>query len=295
MLRLFLCITYLVTAVLTASAVMADGPKPTIAVYAQRSTSNQDQALADALTTQLVQSGHFVVIDRQHIQSVLQEQSYASEGQVTPATVAQIGRMLGANYIIVVQVDSLNGGQKARSDVVSFLVAQTYQTDVKLADHIEVLDVRSGQILQSLSDSQEASSGAYLGSQASNGQSFEEEAVPKVLAQSAEALASKIDVSQMTASSSGGSSSSSSAVGHIMSIDGDSVIISLSRKDGISVGSMVDFYDVRSMMNPDTHAMVRALVKRGTLQVTEVDNDYAVGKAVNGHPKLSQAVKPEQP
>lgn len=281
--------------VLVASSVFlwgesqADTPKPTIAVYAQSAASTVGaQQLADDLTQQLVASGSFVVIDRAHIQAVLQEQNYAAEGQVTPTTVAQIGRMLGANYIIVVQIDSFTKATKARSDAVSFLLAQTYQTDVDLADHMEILDVRSGQVLQSVSDSQQASSGAFTAQARSTGDSFATEAVPKVLVASATALASKIDPAKMTASV----TATSQVAGRILSID-DSIILSLSSKDGISVGQMVDFYDVRMVHNPDTNATIRALVKRGSIQITEVDKDYSVAKPVEGHPRVGQAAKPE--
>jgi hypothetical protein len=271
-------------------AAPADAPKPTVAVYAQTASGGVNgQQLADALTQQLVASGNFVVIDRAHIQAVLQEQNIASQGQVTPTTVAQIGRMLGANYIIVVQIDSFTKASKARSDAVSLLLAQTYQTDVDLADHMEILEVRSGQILQSVSDSQQASSGAYTAQNRSTGDSFVTEAVPKVLAASAAALASKIDPTKMAASP----TAPSQVVGKILSIDGDSIILSLAAKDGVSVGQIVDFYDVRLVHNPDTNATIRALVKRGSLQITEVDKDYSVAKPVQGHPRLSQVVKPE--
>jgi hypothetical protein len=269
---------------------LADTAKPTVAVYPQTAVSGVNaQQLADALTQQLVASGNFVVIDRAHIQAVLQEQNYASQGQVTPTTVTQIGRMLGANYIIVVQIDSFTKSSKARTDAVSYLLAQTYQTDIDLADHMELLDVRSGQILQSVSDSQQASSPAYTAQARSTGDSFATEAVPKVLAASATALASKIDPTKMTASA----TASSQVVGRILSIDGDSIILSLSEKDGVSVGQIIDFYDVRMVHNPDTNSTIRALVKRGSIQITEVDKDYSVAKPVQGHPRLSQVVKPE--
>jgi len=272
---------------LTAPAI--GDSKPTVAVYAQAGQSaGSAQQLADALTQDLVSSDHFIVIDRAHIQSVLQEQNYAAQGQVTPTTVAQIGRMLGANYIVIVQIDSFTKSTKARSDVVSFLLSQTYQTNLDLADHIEVLDVRSGQILQSISDSQQASSSAFTANAQSTGEAFVSEEQPKILAASAAALAAKLDSTKMTTTA-----AVTQTTGRVLSIDGDSIILSLSEKDGISIGQMVDFYDVRTVSNPDTGVIIHALVKRGSVQITEIDKDYSIAKPVNGHPRRLQVVKPE--
>jgi len=56
--------------------------------------------MAEMLTTALVESGKFKVLERQQIHDVLGEQDLGASGRVDPATAAKIGKVLGARYLI---------------------------------------------------------------------------------------------------------------------------------------------------------------------------------------------------
>ncbi len=53
-------------------------------------------AISDLLTDQLVNGGKFNVVDRTHLDATLSEHKLATEGETSPATAIQAGRLLGA-------------------------------------------------------------------------------------------------------------------------------------------------------------------------------------------------------
>jgi|WetSurMetagenome_2_1015567.scaffolds.fasta_scaffold180734_1 curli biogenesis system outer membrane secretion channel CsgG len=68
------------------------------------------EGIADMLVTALVKSGKFVVIERQEIERIIQEQQFGSSFMVTPETAPKIGQLLGAELFIVGSVSEF--GQK---------------------------------------------------------------------------------------------------------------------------------------------------------------------------------------
>ncbi len=56
--------------------------------------------LADMLVTQLVKSGKFLVVERQELEAVLQEQSIGMSGMVTSQSAARVGKLLGVELIV---------------------------------------------------------------------------------------------------------------------------------------------------------------------------------------------------
>ncbi|NOX38195.1 MAG: hypothetical protein GXO78_11750 [Calditrichaeota bacterium] len=71
---------------------------------------NIGTGLADMLITQLVKSGKFIVIERQELEKVLQEQSLGMSGMVTAQSAARVGKLLGVELIVTGSVTEF--GQK---------------------------------------------------------------------------------------------------------------------------------------------------------------------------------------
>ncbi|UCH35630.1 MAG: hypothetical protein JSV65_04575 [Armatimonadota bacterium] len=62
------------------------------------------KGVADMLTTALVNTRKFRVIEREKVDAVIAEQDLATSGRVDPATAAQIGKILGADYLLMGRV-----------------------------------------------------------------------------------------------------------------------------------------------------------------------------------------------
>src|SRR4030042_339490 len=56
--------------------------------------------MAEMMTTALVETGRFKVLERQEIDAVIGEQDFGASGRVDPATAAKIGKILGAQYLV---------------------------------------------------------------------------------------------------------------------------------------------------------------------------------------------------
>lgn len=83
------------------------------------------------LTTAFVQEGRFDVIERQALQKVVEEQQLGISGLVDADTAAQLGRVLGATYIVTGAVISYPRGM----DLVVKIV-ETDSASIKVADRL---------------------------------------------------------------------------------------------------------------------------------------------------------------
>ena len=75
------------------------------------------EGMADMLTTDLVKSGKYVVIERQEIARILDEQKLGQAGLVTQQSAAQMGKLLGVELAImgaVTEFGSKRGGTGGR-------------------------------------------------------------------------------------------------------------------------------------------------------------------------------------
>ena len=58
------------------------------------------EGMADMLTTSLVKSGSYMVLERQELNQIMAEQNLGQGGDVTPESAAQIGKLLGAELAV---------------------------------------------------------------------------------------------------------------------------------------------------------------------------------------------------
>src|SRR5579872_1264255 len=231
------------------------GPKPTIAVYVASApnTSAVATALTDALIQHLIDTGKYTVIDRQHMQQLVGEQGLSASGQVLPSTEAQLGRRLGANYVLTGQIVTFTSATENRTNIGTTLLlgqnAKQYDVRLDLTSNMEVLEVSSGAVLQSLQDHQTDTSPIY-GSTTGNSvdaQSYASQEYQKMVDTAATAYVGKIDSSKFVASG-----PAPALLGHIMDVTGNTIVISLGRNSGVTVGTLLGLYEVKHLTNPDT-------------------------------------------
>jgi curli biogenesis system outer membrane secretion channel CsgG len=94
--------------------------KPRIAVLPlQNNTTGRifgdrlGEAASDELTTQLVKTDLFRVIERQQFESILREQSLGMSGAVDAATAASVGKVLGVQLIVVGSITKFSIEQRS--------------------------------------------------------------------------------------------------------------------------------------------------------------------------------------
>lgn len=111
--------------------------------------------LAAQLTTELVNSGRFIVVERAALADVLTEQEMALQKIVAKETAAKVGRVLGAQLLIrgeVTEFEQEAGGGGSQVGIGGLPVGgllgfQT--TSAQVAMDLRLVDTTTGQVLQS--------------------------------------------------------------------------------------------------------------------------------------------------
>jgi curli biogenesis system outer membrane secretion channel CsgG len=94
-------------------------------------------ALADMLSTGIVKSGKFTVVERAALSKVVDEQNFGTSGAVDPASAAEVGKMLGAEYVLIGVVSELNTGKGSGGGIAGLSLLQNKSSlamDVRFID-----------------------------------------------------------------------------------------------------------------------------------------------------------------
>lgn len=307
-LALFAVMSIAIATVGNSTTASAAGNPPTVAVYGFSSQglspwwgSNFDpgDALSDLLTDRLVKLGTLSVIDREHIQQVLTEQQRSQQGQVTPATQAQLGQMVGARYLFVgriVQFAKTGGNSTAGVSRLLGGLGGASSTKTELSVSVQVIEANTGRIVQAIDDDQTATvtsftigGGSATGGVAYTSQQFQSSALGQLFGTVADDVAKKVEPDKLAAASGPAIS------GHIVGIDGDSIILNVGSSKGVSIGMMFIAADVKQFADPDNPGkMISSEIPQGTLQVISVSDGSSVAKKISGTVKVGQTVDSQQ-
>ncbi len=109
---------------------------------------NLGQGVSDMLTTALVQSGKFTMIERQDLDKVFAEQHLGSSGNVTPETAAKAGRVLGVEMIVIGSVTEFGISERKISGGISALGGAGLSTkSARAAVDIRLVNTVTGEIV----------------------------------------------------------------------------------------------------------------------------------------------------
>lgn len=87
---------------------------------------------SDMLTTALVRSGRFTVIEREKIDQIIKEQKLGLTGLVDPNTAAEVGKLLGAEAVIFGSITSLT---EEKIDKFSYdIIRITSSVDIRMVE-----------------------------------------------------------------------------------------------------------------------------------------------------------------
>ncbi len=149
-----------------ARAVAYDGPQARIAVSRFDNKSSDSRSwynpqigdgMADMLTTALVNSGRYIVLERDSLDVVLYEQDLGDSGRIRQDTAAAIGEIEGAELLIVAAVTEFEGNAGGTQGGLGgfggrVLGAVTGGTSsAHMAIDLRVIDARTSRILAATS------------------------------------------------------------------------------------------------------------------------------------------------
>jgi curli biogenesis system outer membrane secretion channel CsgG len=137
-----------------AQAIPYNGPKARIAVSkfvdkTAKGYSDIGEGMAEMLTTALVNSNRYIVLERGELGQVLQEQDLAASGRIKKGTEAPTGEIEGAELLIVGAITEFEpnaGGAGGGIMIPGFGVGLGVKT-AQLAIDIRIIDARTSRIL----------------------------------------------------------------------------------------------------------------------------------------------------
>jgi curli biogenesis system outer membrane secretion channel CsgG len=122
--------------------------------------------LADMLTNELAAMNKFKVVERSKLGPVLEEQDLAASGRVSKSTGAKIGKLTGAEYLIMAQLSAFETDVKGTGGGVSFrgISVGGKKEDAYMAVDLRVINTTTGEIeFTRTVEARASSSGMSLG------------------------------------------------------------------------------------------------------------------------------------
>lgn len=124
------------------------GPRRRIGVVDFENKSGYGQgrlgtAAADILITELTKTGKFVVVERDKLNKIFEEQRLQASGAISAHTAVKVGKILGLNAIVT-GVISAAGVKTEGSD---YLLIQTKRQTAEVTVDIRLVDTETGQVL----------------------------------------------------------------------------------------------------------------------------------------------------
>ena len=99
-----------VAALALPTAVVAQDNRPVVVVFTFRNSSvgkgaaefaGMETGVQDLLITDMASNAKIRLVDRTHLNDILQEQGMVKNGQVDPATAVRLGKIMGAQYAVL--------------------------------------------------------------------------------------------------------------------------------------------------------------------------------------------------
>ena len=245
---------------------------------------NLGRAAADEITTQLVQTGKFTVLEREKLGAILAEQNLGASGRVTAATAASIGKLLGVQLMLTgsitqFSIERTTAGFRGIGGSISNAESKL---DVRLVNTEtgEVMAVAEGQ------GNKRMGGGYFRGAAAER--TFDQGAAQEALRPAVEQAVAKI------AAQSAAMASIRPPVpeGQIVNARQDLFYINRGQNAGVKVGQRFEVLRVvDEIRDADGRLLDRVINKVGTLEVTQVLSQSAVCKLIEGTAAVKDAVK----
>jgi curli biogenesis system outer membrane secretion channel CsgG len=270
----------------------AQNAKPRIAVlgFSNNSTfsywgDNLGAAAADELTTQLVKSGVFTVVERSQVNAILEEQHFGLSGAVDASTAAQIGKILGVQAVLMGSVTQFSVDRK--SGGVGRL--QVTYTEAESRMDIRLVSTTTAEILL-VAEGQGKKRMGGMGWENYNFQrdfdaGLAQEALRPAVENAVETVVDQADVLAGLAPV--------AAPGEVVGSPEEGVVyIDKGEADGIEVGQRFDvFRVVDEIRDSEGNVLDQITEKVGAVEVTRVLSQSSICSVVEGDAKEGDTIR----
>lgn len=132
------------------------GEKPRMAVM--RFTNNTQASwwgsgtgseLSDMLTGELSSTKKFRLVERREVEQVVNELKFGESGLVDPSTKSKLGRIKGAQYLVMANVTSFEGGTEKKGGGLNFMGIGIGGSSSKayIAVDLKIVDVETSEVI----------------------------------------------------------------------------------------------------------------------------------------------------
>ena len=276
--------------------------------------TNQDvgKGIADLLVEKLVKSGQYRVIERKAIDKIMAEQNFSNSDRADSTTAAKIGKLIGADAIIMGSITqfgrddkktnvggSVFGGQLSKYGL-GGVGASKAKAVVGLSARLvsvntgEILAVANGTGESSRSGTSLIGAGGGAGSAAAGlidmtSANFADTVLGEAVNNAANKLATELG-----ANASRLPTTTVSINGLVADVSGNSLVLNIGSRSGVKVGDKLTVARVgREIRDPATGKVIRRVEERlGEVTISEVDEASSVGNySGTGAVKVGDAVK----
>lgn len=197
----------------------------------------------DILITELTKSGKFIVVEREKLDKIMEEQKLGMSGAIDPSTAAKIGKVLGLNAIVTGSISQF-GTETEGSE---YLITQSKNQVVKCTVDIRVVDAETGQILYADSGSglaKKHSGGVLgLGTRAGYDETLEGEALRAAIVKFTNNIVAQVEKKQWSC--------------RVADVEGQSIYLNAGSDSGLPVGKVLTAYRVgRAIKDPTTGLVI---------------------------------------
>ena len=105
------------------------------------------EGVADMLATALVKSGKFIVIERQDLDKVLKEQNLGKSGIVTEQSAAKVGKVLGAELLVIGSVSEFGTSEREIGGNVPMFGAAVKRSTARAVVDLRLVDATSSEVV----------------------------------------------------------------------------------------------------------------------------------------------------
>ncbi len=276
-----------ITGLLTSSDAWAAGLKKVVAVSRfENRTSwhgqwNLDDGMADQLTDALIQSGQFVVFERQTLGDVMGEQDLAASGRAQKSKSAETGKLTSAQILIKGTITEfvLKGGGSGSGFGFMGISLNANKEEAHIGLIIRLIDTTTGQVLGSHRVEGKAKSGGFKIGLDIAGVDFSTGAFKKTPLGKATQIAIDNAVEFIAARL-----KDLPFQGRIIKAKGEKVFLTAGKRTGASVGDVFSVYVVdEELIDPDTGESLGAEEEKiGTLEILQVKEKYSKARILSG-------------
>ncbi|MBI4347756.1 MAG: hypothetical protein HY553_12945 [Elusimicrobia bacterium] len=228
-------------------------------------------AAADILTTELVKTGSFIVVERQKLDQVLAEQRKGLTGAIDDESAAKMGSVLGLNAVVVGTIS--NFGRETRGK--EFILGNSKKQEATVTVDVRVVDAETGRVLHADSGqgSARVKTGEIMGfgSQAGFGERLEGDALRAAISRLALNIEAQVNKQPWSC--------------RVADVEDEKIYLDAGEDSGLNIGDRLKVYRLGREIRSPTTGKVTGHTQRqlGVIEVSEFgENGTVIATLVQG-------------